>query len=288
MGIDLKLKRLGNFSPLRYPGGKASLTGFLDQVIKVQRLHGSVYVEPFAGGAGAALSLLFLEKVERIVINDLDPAIYAFWLAVTTETEWFVSQIKTCPITVAEWRKQRATYVDRSKRGTKELGFALFYLNRTGRSGIVEGWPIGGLDQKGKWKIDARFNREELAERVRRIGRYASRIEVRNEDGLTLAREWLGRDEGLLYLDPPYFAKGKCLYLNHFNAENHESLAACLNEFPEAAWILTYDNVPEIKALYPDRSVFEFSLNYSAHTAKHGSELLIAADSLARVIQASP
>jgi DNA adenine methylase len=285
--IDISLKRLGNFSPLRYPGGKAPLAGFLDRVIKAQRLHGSVYIEPYAGGAGAALSLLFLEKVERIVINDLDPAIYAFWVAVTQETDWFIKRINKVEVSVEEWAKQRKVYLNESKNGTKELGFALFYLNRTNRSGILSGWPIGGIDQGGKWKIDARFNRSTLADRVRRIGLYSSRIEVKNQDGLSLAKKYLQKQSGLIYLDPPYFRKGKSLYLNHFDDRQHEQLAECLNAFPRASWVLTYDNVPEIRSLYERRKIVQFALAYSAHSSRVGSEIMIPSDTVARALMAS-
>lgn len=282
--ISIELKRLGNFSPLRYPGGKAMLAPFLDRLIKIKRLHGSVYVEPYGGGAGAALSLLFLEKVDRIIINDLDPAVYAFWMTATEHTDWLNEQIQTIPLTVEEWRKQRAIYANQAGRDTKELGFALFYLNRTGRSGIVSGWPIGGLDQSGVWKIDARFNRIELKQRIQRIGRYSKRIEIRKEDGVNLAKDFLGRAEGLVYLDPPYFTKGKSLYLNHFNLESHKALAKCLNSFPKSSWLLTYDNVPEIRSLYPKRRIIEFSFTYSAHEHKMGSEILVPSDALSASI----
>lgn len=285
MGLKIELKRCGNFSPLRYPGGKAALTGLLDQIIKLKQLHGSVYVEPYAGGAGAALSLLFLEKVDRIVINDLDPAIFAFWKAATENSDWFAKKVANVPLTVDEWRRQRAIYQDKSRRGTKELGFALFYLNRTNRSGIVESWPIGGLDQTGKWKIEARFNRLGLAARIRTLGLYRNRIEVRNEDGISLAREFLGKSEGLVYLDPPYFGKGKSLYLNHFDEADHEDLAALLNRHAKASWLLTYDNVEQIRMLYPRRSIYEFSLSYSAHSARVGSEILIPSDQIAPLFE---
>ncbi|MDI9641313.1 DNA adenine methylase [Kamptonema cortianum] len=280
MLLKIELKRLGTFSPLRYPGGKAAFTGILDQIIKLKQLHGSVYVEPYAGGAGAALSLLFLEKVDRIVINDLDPAIFAFWKAATEESEWFASQVATIPLSVNEWRRQRQIYLNGSEHSTRELGFALFYLNRTNRSGIVEGWPIGGLDQCGKWKIDARFNREALSARIRAIGLYRNRIEVMNSDGIALAKEYLIKNEGLVYLDPPYFAKGKSLYLNHYKSEDHKSLAKLLNRHRNSAWVLTYDNVEPIRKLYPKRRILDFSLNYSVHSAKTGSEILIPSDSL--------
>jgi DNA adenine methylase len=162
-----------------------------------------------------------------------------------------------------------------------EQGFALFYLNRTNRSGIIESWPIGGLDQAGKWKIDARFNRAKLAARIRAVGLYRNRIEVLNEDGISLAREYLRKNEGLVYLDPPYFVKGKSLYLSHYNGEDHKELAGLLNLHSDASWLLTYDNVEHVRALYPTRSIQEFSLSYSVHTARRGSELLISSDSIA-------
>ncbi|MBS1702597.1 MAG: DNA adenine methylase [Armatimonadetes bacterium] len=284
--MEITLKRLGNYSPLRYPGGKAALAGFLDSVIKAKKLHGSVYVEPYAGGAGAALTLLFLEKVERVVINDLDPAIYAFWMTACNEAEWMCEQIATVPLDVPEWRRQRTIYLDKEST-QRDLGFALLYLNRTNRSGIVEGYPIGGLDQTGTWKIDARFNRVTLADRIRRIGEYSSRIDVLNWDGLAVAEKYLGENQGLVYLDPPYFVKGGSLYLNHFDSARHEALANMLNRYPGSSWLMTYDNVKEIRDLYPDRTQTAFTLHYSAHSSRQGSELLIASDSIAKVLQSA-
>jgi DNA adenine methylase len=71
-------------SPLRYPGGKAVLVKFLAEVIVNNRLQDGIYAEPYAGGAGAALSLLFSEHVHRIVLNDADPCVYAFWDTILT------------------------------------------------------------------------------------------------------------------------------------------------------------------------------------------------------------
>ncbi|MFH1825048.1 MAG: DNA adenine methylase [Candidatus Firestonebacteria bacterium] len=268
-----------HYSPLRYPGGKTFLFSFFDKVIKKNGLGNITYIEPFAGGAGAALALLFLEKVEKIVINDLDKAIYSFWKSAIFDSEKFIKKIFSTPISIKEWRKQKLIYKN-PKSDCFDLGFATFFLNRTNISGIVNGGPIGGIQQKGKWKIDARFNKEKLAERIRQLSLYKNRISVFNRDGVDLMKGYLNKKNVFIYLDPPYYEKGATLYLNHYKKEDHEVLAKLLNCNPDAFWLLTYDNKKEIKSLYPERKIANFSLNYNAYESYKGKEILISSDAL--------
>jgi len=268
-----------NYSPLRYPGGKSKLSTFLIKAMHENGLTCPFYVEPYAGGAGAALRLLFEEYVEDITINDADPRIRAFWDAVTQQTSRFIDRIQEIPLTVAEFTKQRELYSKASRRRTFDLGFATFYLNRTTRSGIIHnGGPIGGYDQTGNYKIVARFNRYDLARRIQRIGAYADRINVSGYDGLFLLRKLNQRicaRDTFVYIDPPYYAKGNELYWNQFVHEEHAKLASFLSSPKNFTWLLTYDDVERIRDLYPSHSQIQFSLTYSAHRRKVGSELLI-------------
>jgi len=267
-------------SPLRYPGGKTSLFPFFEKVIQEHNLEKITYVEPFAGGAGAALALLFSGKVEKIVINDLDKAIYSFWRSAIFASERFIRKLYATPITITEWKNQKAIYVNPKSRRF-ELGFAAFFLNRTNVSGILDGGPIGGLSQKGKWKIDARFNKEKLAERIHQLSLYKNRISVFNEDGVRLINNYLNKSNAFIYLDPPYYEKGATLYLNHYVKSDHETLAKRLNQSPGAFWLLTYDNRKEIKSLYPERQIIKFSLSYNAYEPRKGKEVMILSDALA-------
>ena len=253
---------------------------FFDDVIKENGLDKVTYIEPFAGGAGAALALLLSEKVDQIVINDLDKAIYAFWKSAIFDSAKFIKKIYSTPVTIKEWKKQKAIY-NNPKAGRFELGFATFFLNRTNTSGILDGGPIGGIKQKGEYKINARFNKEKLAERIHRVSLYKNRISVFNKDGLELINNYLNKKNAFIYLDPPYFEKGSSLYLNHYEKENHEALAKKLNQNPNAFWLLTYDNKKEIKSLYPDRKILGFSLNYNAYKSRRGREIMIMSDALA-------
>lgn len=284
------------YSPLRYPGGKAKLAAFLIEVMKGNGLHEPHYVEPYAGGAGAALRLLFEEYVEAITINDADPRIRCFWQAVTRHNEGFLARLKEVEVTVDEWHRQRAVYDRCDSRRVLDLGFATFFLNRTTRSGIVHnGGPIGGYDQTGNYKIDARFNRVDLARRIQRIGIYADRIDVSGGDGLELLQR-IEADQAsaartLVYLDPPYYAKGAELYLNNFTHDQHAGLAEFLSQPKNFPWVMTYDNVEPIRLLYEHFHPFRFYLSYSAYERRAGQELLIHPPSLTipkAAIQALP
>jgi DNA adenine methylase len=161
------------FSPLRYPGGKQILGSVLARIITENRLEGSIYAELYAGGAGAALSLLYWEYVSKLYLNDADPCIYAVWRSILDHTDEFCKRIRDVALTTDEWKKQKAIYTNYAENSILDIGFATFYLNRTNRSGIIKnGGPIGGYDQSGPWKIDARFSRPGLIERVERIALY--------------------------------------------------------------------------------------------------------------------
>lgn len=268
------------YSPLRYPGGKGKLARFVQRLVEQNDLVGGCYVEPFAGGGGVALGLLFERFVERIWINDLDPAVYRFWWAVLNETDRFCQRVMDVPLDMKVWREQWD--VLRSKDPDPfDLGFAAFFLNRTNRSGIIRGGPIGGLDQTSRWGIDARFSREALVRRLERVGGHRSRIIITNLDAVELLPEVESRlgSRTLVYLDPPYFSKGRRLYRDHMSGTAHEDVAAAVREL-SVPWVVSYDNCPEIRELYSAYRQIQFSLQYSANRQHRGRELLVTGPSI--------
>lgn len=249
--------------------------GLLSDIRKLNRLGDRPVAEPFAGGAGASLKLLFLEETSSIHINDADPAIYDFWHSVVKRPEPFLAILEQKRASMAEWGRQRKIYETRAASRLLR-GFATFYLNRCNHSGIIaSGGPIGGVRQTGKWKIGARFNKEELAERCRKIAEFGERIELSCEDGLNFI-ETLDPSETFFFIDPPYFHKGPEMYLNSLDADYHVRLADCLRRMQDAAWVLTYDDCPEIRAMYCKwANVRPFSIRYSANERRAGKEVLI-------------
>lgn len=285
IGIATRRPRI---SPLRYPGGKSALYSRLRKIIRDMDMAGCTYVEPYAGGVGAGLSLLVTGQVERVVINDLDPAIYAFWATVQAEPDFLMDRIRHAQLNVKEWRRQREVHLSGDTSDLARLGFATFYLNRTNRSGVLNGGPIGGLDQAGNYKIDARFNRDGLAERIRILSLYSENMIATCKDGVEIIAEYASKDDVFIYADPPYFEKAGSLYLNAFTAKNHEDLARVLNGVPNSRWILTYDNAPQVAELYPQRRRRKFELNYSAHRVVKATEIAILSDAIPEVGEGWP
>lgn len=285
--IDIKSRRhVGprSVSPLRYPGGKSKLAGFFGDVMEEAGMRDVTYVEPFAGGAGAGLALLLTGLVERVVINDLDPAVHSFWAAVRDESTEFARRIESVPLTLPEWERQRAIYKAADARDPFALGFAFFYLNRTNRSGVLHAGVIGGKAQSGRYKIDARFNRPELARRIRSIGDVSDRLELTFTDGRKSVERWAPKPRTFLYVDPPYVEAGGSLYLNAFDDRDHAALAETMNAHANATWLLTYDDAPLVRKLYSSHTMFDFELHYSAHRVGRARELLVASGPLADVV----
>lgn len=270
-------------SPLRYPGGKGSLYSRLRDLLRASGLAGCTYVEPYAGGVGAGLALLVTGQVERVVVNDFDPAIYAFWKTLVSDPDHLIEQIREVELSVAEWRRQRDVYLECSRDDTDALGFATFYLNRTNHSGVLNAGPIGGLDQSGAYKIDARFNRRELAERVRVLGLYADKITVSSWDGVRVIRKYGGRKNVFIYADPPYFEKAGSLYMNAFSPDDHERLAENLNARASSAWLLTYDDASRVHELYAARRRRTFNLHYSARRVTKATEIAVLSDGISDI-----
>lgn len=268
-------------SPLRYPGGKARLAPYLERLITAQPTQPSRYAEPFAGGAGAALKLLRDDVVEHIHLNDLNPGIAAFWRSITEQPEEFCRLIESTDLTIEQWHIQRDRYLHPDGLTDLEFGFATFFLNRTNRSGILGARPIGGLDQKGKWKLDSRFNREGLITRVQLIAGLRERIHITQQEGLDfLASIAHHGDDLFVYADPPYLVQGEGLYLHAFDERDHLQLAEHLAA-SACPWMLTYDDDPRITdTLYGDGRCARFPIAHTAHKQHVGSEAVIFSSKL--------
>ena len=261
------------YSPLRYPGGKAKILDFMRYLV-VLNFQGKkpVYVEPYAGGAGVALGLLLNKDVSEIHINDFDKAIYWFWKDIKEHSKDFIKKIRKTNITLKEWFKQREIY-NKGKEGF-DLGFAAFFLNRCNHSGIISGGCIGGTDQNGEYKIDCRFNKEKLIQRIERISAIGDGINIYNEDtAKLLTKNQEDFKNCLLYLDPPYYETGRKLYQNHYKNSDHEKISKIMKKL-NGYWVVSYDNKPFIVDLYKSYRPHYFSLTYSANTIREGKEVM--------------
>lgn len=262
-----------NASPLRYPGGKWRFRPFFERLISLNFDEPPIYAEPYAGGASLALGLLFSGTVSEVFLNDLDPAIHAFWHSVLRHTNALVDLIENTRVTVAEWKSQKNIHAVGRASGMLKLGYATFFLNRTNHSGILNGGIIGGKNQRGEWKLDARFNGPELIRRIQRVATFKDKIHLDCQDASKLLTASHFRSNALVYLDPPYYRAGTHLYLNAYKADDHALVRDCAKRL-RCPWVVSYDSVPAIRRLYRGYQSRHVQLLHTARSAKIGREVL--------------
>jgi DNA adenine methylase len=273
-------------SPLRYPGGKSALARFLTDVIDLNDLRGCVYYEPYAGGAGAAIALLVQGAVSELFLNDADARVHAFWAAALNQTERFVESIGTVPLTIDEWKRQYEICANPQSNSIFDVGFSAFYMNRCNRSGVLTGaGPIGGYAQFGRWRMDVRFNRENLSARIIHLGKMRDKIHISCRDAVAFLKAILPRGRTrrrvFAYLDPPYVNKGQRLYLNAYEAKDHAILAEYMLAQRALPWIMSYDDNSLVRKLYLECKQAILPIQYSLQEKRTADELIIAPNHVA-------
>lgn len=265
------------YSPLRYPGGKNKLSAFIAKICVDNNVNGH-YVEPYSGGASVALFLLLEGFVERITINDRDRAIYAFWHSVLNKTNQLCEMIENAELSIDEWKKQKEIQNRKKSVDLLTLGFSTFYMNRTNRSGIINAGVIGGMDQTGNYLMDCRFNKTDLIERIKKIAKKKRFIRLYKKDAIKLIdkiqEESQNSNNVIFYFDPPYYLKGNSLYMNHYEDKNHKKVSEKIKAIENIRWIVSYDNVLEIRNLYADCEKKEFEFKHTAYEIREGKEIL--------------
>lgn len=268
-----------NYSPLRYPGGKSKLYNLVSAVISQYDEEVDTYAEPFAGGAGIAMGLLLNHQMEKVIINDINIGIYSFWDSICNNTEDFLRLVKNTDVNIETYNIQKIIY-QTEKQKSLELGFATFFLNRTCFSGVLGAGPIGGYAQTGKYLVNARYNTADLMKKIEQIARLSSKIEIYNLDVVDFIKRIIRKEDKVFtYFDPPYFVKGKALYTNFLEKEDHEKIYKIISKL-KTPWLITYDNVNAISEIYKKYNQFEFNLSYTVNpkVCRKGTELLMLSD----------
>lgn len=264
-------------SPLRYPGSKAGLTGYVEKFLRDHDLCGTQMVEPFAGSASLSLNLLARDVVGSVMLFERDPLVFSFWHSVFFETDRLVEFVKIFPPTLEtrgelSWLRD----MDSVHSDIALMGYAGLLFNRTSFSGVLHAGPIGGTSQTSAYKVGCRYNAPDLVRRILEIAEYRDRMEVYfgdAQDALTDACE-VDNEARFFYVDPPYYVQGPKLYRYSYGFAEHHGLASVLAQ-ANYKWFLSYDDHPVIRHFYRDYLVYEPVLRYSSKVPKSEAEVFI-------------
>ena len=269
-------------TPLRYPGGKTWLLGYLKRFLEFHHFSKlDLIIEPYAGSAAIAVGLLEENLAERAILCEKDELIVSFLESVKFEPDELIDFIQTVEVSLNTWNSlKRFLSVDACKRySSLDLAKALIFYNRTNYSGIIIGGPIGGMNGHSRYGIDCRFNRGKIIQKIRQLCEISDRIEIVQGDGLQFMRSLSTKplpDHSLFYVDPPYYVAGRDLYRYFFKLKDHISLANFLRklDFP---WLLSYDDAQFIRNLYSNLKWQPIYADHQAGSFKKGvMELLVS------------
>lgn len=276
------MNNVNHISPLRYPGGKSRISKFLEDLILLNNLEDCYIYELYAGGAGASLKLLLSGICQKVILNDLDYHIYSFWHSILNHPDKFIQKIVDTKVDITTWNKMNLVYSNTEEHNILDVGFATFFLNRTNRSGIIfKAGPIGGYNQNGKYKIDVRFNKKRLIERIETIAQKKDKIEIHRKESISFLKYIFKlKRKKLIFLDPPYYKQGENLYLNFYKDRDHKKLSNLLLENHDQDWILTYDNAEFIKDLYSSCQMAHLPMSHTLQEKKIDKEITVSSNNI--------
>jgi DNA adenine methylase len=251
-------------SVFRYPGGKSKMLPVIMEHLEPMIANSDNYIEPFIGGGSVMLHLAANYPNLKIYINDKNYGIFCFWSIVTgndaSAINELLSLIDQKPTLELHSSLRSNDSVDYITSAYKSL-----FFNRCNFSGIEMSGCIGGQEQKGKYKIDCRYNPDKIKQGIKKINAITrDRVTVSNCDIADYSTLW--NTDYPAYLDPPYRIKGKMLYSKYMEVKEHEVLADKLNH--RKNWLLSYDDCQEIKNLYSNNQIISFDARYSINGSK--------------------
>lgn len=239
-------------SPLRYPGGKSKLIDYLSTKLQPNKLD--TFVEVFAGGASFGLALLDAGIVNHLVLNDADKNLFTFWYEAIQNPEPLLHKIHTTTPTHEDYGKAKDLLSSNIPVSPTERAWAYLLVNRLSYSGIQKAGCLGGKNGSTEALL-ARYNPKVLIKQITHLTTLKDRITLLNQDYSEVIETYYWDDRTTLFIDAPYYSKGKALYNHYFTEQDHRALSELIQsltlEFPGCADILiTYDKTPFIQDLY--------------------------------------
>jgi len=261
---------------LRYPGGKLRLQKKINEMIADFYPDSNsdwVVGEPFTGGGGSLINMAERFPKWKFHINDANPQMYKFWRffvsASDKDMEKFYKRLEDTKPTLKSYNDM----FDSKPRSDFDSAFRIFFLNKTSFGGYVtQKLPIGGKEQKSKWKVDVYWTPKNMIKKIKRMrdsikGRILS---VNMEDCNDFMKKH-GKSMDFMYADPPYIKYGKQWYKCDFDMQSLRDFRDSLDGIPR--WCISMDSLKETDALFSKDDMRTVPVKHTAKSMGKGNEI---------------
>jgi DNA adenine methylase len=234
---------VAHLSPFRYPGGKTWLVPRIRQWLRSLSPRPRELAEPFAGGGIVALSALFENLVQKIILVEKDSDVAAVWnVMVYGDGLRLARAILEFDLTVDSAKAVLA----RKPANEFERAFATIVRNRVQRGGILAaGASMVNKGENGKG-IHSRWYPNTLRKRIEGILHARQNMAFFEGDGIEFLRYNAFRPETVFFIDPPYTLAGRRLY-THSEVDHRELFRVA--KTIQGDFLMTYDNAEEIRQM---------------------------------------
>jgi DNA adenine methylase len=272
---------------LRYPGGKSRLLSNITPHIIHQIENNEnilTYCEPFIGSGSITYNVLKKKNyIKKIILNDKDYSLSCLWNSILFNFEELEDRILAYQPTVVDFfhfkevlTRNNDSLKEESKVSLSLKKLAIHQMSYSGL-GVKAGGPIGGKSQKSNYDISCRWNPKNIIKKFKRLRSTLLKYQI--SDNIVYCLDYKeiinkSNEFTIIYLDPPYYLKGKDMYACSFKDEEHKILSEVLKN-TDSKWILSYDDCEEVRNLYKWANMSNFDAKYFIKTIRNKKEILI-------------
>jgi DNA adenine methylase len=152
-------------TPFRYAGSKNKMLPILMEHLDPLLVKNDSFCDVFVGGGSVLLEVAAKYPKMKLFANDKDKWVSSFWSIVASDDFQKLNELierLEAPPTIELFYKLRET----APKNDIDNAYRALFFNRTCFSGILSSGPIGGKQQKSKYKVDCRFNFTKLKKKI--------------------------------------------------------------------------------------------------------------------------
>ncbi len=241
--------------PAAYIGGKRQLARRIGE--RIAAVPHGLYAEPFVGMGGVFFRRANAPRAE--VINDRSGDVVNLFRILQRHYPQFMDTLRFQITSRREFERLKAS--DPATLTDLERAARFLYLQRLSFGGKVSGRSFGVT-----YSGSSRFNLTNLAPLLQDVHERLASVVIENLDWCAFIDRY-DRPETLFYLDPPYWGTEDAYGKELFSKDQYEVMAERLGRI-KGRFIMSINDVPEIRSIFAAFGIEEVSLTYSVSGGK--------------------